>query len=206
VAEVARAIDELGLEGVMLHSNVDGVYVGDAAFEPRLAELDRRGAYVQLHPADPPTAPLPELPRWLMEFPFDTTRWHLPHCGGTVPFLAARLATLARRDPELARLTNGDPLPLLGRFYVDTAQADNEAALAATRAVIDIDRIVLGTVWPYAVLADGDDPQPALDRLLGPELRARVDRSNALRLAPSLHIRLRDEREVRRPEGYTRRT
>ena len=207
LVELARALDELSLDGVMLYSNVRGTYVGDPVFEPLLAEFDRRGAYVQLHPAEPQAAPLGSFPPWLMEFPFETTRavatllfggaldrypnirWHLPHCGGTVPFLAHRLATLLVRDPDLARRVSDDPLRLLGRFYVDTAQSHNEPALAATRALVDVSHIVLGTDWPYAVLADGDDPQPELDEL-GADIRRDVDRFNALRLVPSLRARL----------------
>jgi 6-methylsalicylate decarboxylase len=116
-------------------------------------------------------------------------RWHLPHCGGTVPFLAHRLATLLARDPGMASQVVGDPLRLLGQFHVDTAQSHNHPALAATRALVGVERIVLGTDWPYAVLAEGSDPQPELDAL-GPEIRRAVDRLNALALVPSLQARL----------------
>jgi predicted TIM-barrel fold metal-dependent hydrolase len=203
--ELAYALDVLGLDGAVLFSNVAGVYAGDERFAPVLQELDRRGAYVMLHPADPQAAPLGQFPGWLMEYPFETTRavvtllyggalqrcpairWQLPHCGGTVPFLADRLGTLVRREPELAARVGGDPVALLGRLFYDTAQADNEAALAATLHVVDAERIVFGTDWPFAVLADGPDPQPGLD-VLGE--RAAVDRDNALRMAPELGRRL----------------
>jgi predicted TIM-barrel fold metal-dependent hydrolase len=205
LAELAYALDVLGLDGAVLFSNVGGVYAGDERFAPVLEELDRRGAYVMLHPADPQVPPLPQFPGWLMEYPFETTRavvtllysgalqrhpairWQLPHCGGTVPFLADRLGTLVRREPGLAAEVGGDPVALLGRLFHDTAQADNDAALAATVRVVEPGRIVFGTDWPFAVLADGPDPQPGLD-VLGD--RAAVDRDNALRMAPELGRRL----------------
>src|SRR5205823_11839696 len=75
LAELTHALDVLELDGVALLSNVDGIYAGDPRIEPVWTELDRRGAYVFLHPAVPPAPPaLPEHPVWLYEFPFDTTR------------------------------------------------------------------------------------------------------------------------------------
>jgi predicted TIM-barrel fold metal-dependent hydrolase len=203
--ELAHALDVLGLDGVVLFSNAAGIYPGDARFAPVLEELDRRGAYVLLHPADPQATPLGGFPGWLFEYPFETTRavvsllysgalarrarirWHLPHCGGTVPFLADRLGTLVRREPKLAAEVGGDPPALLRRLFYDTAQAANDAALAATLHVVDAERIVFATDWPFAVLADGPDPQPGLD-VLGD--RQAVDRRNALRMAPELERRL----------------
>jgi predicted TIM-barrel fold metal-dependent hydrolase len=203
--ELPHALDVLGLDGVVLLSNAGGMYAGDERMEPLLAELDRRGAYVHLHPADPQALPLPRFPSWLIEYPFETTRavatllyggalhryprirWHLPHLGGTVPFLADRIGTLVLREPQAAAQAGGDPATLLRGLFLDTAQSHNDAALAATQRVADAERIVFGTDWPFAVLADGPDPQPGLDALGD---RAAVDRGNALRMVPSLARRL----------------
>jgi 6-methylsalicylate decarboxylase len=203
--ELTYALDVLGLDGVVLFSNVGGTYTGDARLDPVLQELDRRGAYVLLHPADPQATPLAGYPGWLFEYPFETTRavisllyggalhrhrrirWQLPHCGGTVPFLADRLGTLVLREPALAAKVGDDPAALLRRLFYDTAQSDNDAALTATLHVVDADRMVFGTDWPFAVLADGPDPQPGLAAL--PD-RDAVERENALRMAPEIERRL----------------
>jgi 6-methylsalicylate decarboxylase len=205
LAELAYALDELELEGVVLFSNVDGEYIGDERFFPVLEELDRRGAYVLLHPTEPVAPPLPRFPGWLVEYPFETTRavttllysgalgrfgrirWQLPHLGGTMPFLADRIGTLVAREPALAEAAGGDPVALLGRLFLDTAQSDNGAAIGAALAVTDAERIVFGTDWPFAALADGPDPQPGL-AVLGD--RAGVDREHALRMLPELGRRL----------------
>jgi predicted TIM-barrel fold metal-dependent hydrolase len=109
--EVARALDELGADGVVLQSNVDGRYLGDPLFEPLLAELDRRRAVAFLHPTSPPgwEAVSPHRPRPMLEFLFDTTRtvtdlvlsralerfpgirFVVPHCGGALALLADRV-------------------------------------------------------------------------------------------------------------------
>src|SRR3954454_6079960 len=69
LAELRYALDELELDGVALLSNVAGTYPGDAAWAPLFDELERRGAYVFLHP-QVPAAPLalPDHPMWLYEF------------------------------------------------------------------------------------------------------------------------------------------
>src|SRR5215212_7799962 len=65
VAELAHALDDLGLDGVLLFSNTAGTYLGDP-----------RGTYTFVHPGMPPyREPLGDLhPPWLYEFPFETTR------------------------------------------------------------------------------------------------------------------------------------
>ena len=74
VAELGHALDALQLDGVMLLSQVGGTYLGDQSLDPLMAELDRRAAYVFVHPTFPPNGqPLPH-PIWLYEFPFETTR------------------------------------------------------------------------------------------------------------------------------------
>ena len=91
LAEVARALDTLGADGIALLSNTLGVYLGDPALRPVLAELDRRRAVVFVHPSIPcahdhaqlaspakqyeASSPLATVYRGpLIEFFFDTTR------------------------------------------------------------------------------------------------------------------------------------
>ncbi len=108
---LAYALDELGSDGVAVETNTDGVYLGDARFAPLYEELDRRRAFVFVHPTSPPHAEQIALgrPRPMLEFIFDSTRtvsdlvftgtltrypnieWVFTHGGGTLPLLAARL-------------------------------------------------------------------------------------------------------------------
>jgi 6-methylsalicylate decarboxylase len=205
VAELVHALDVLKLDGVSLLSNVAGTYHGDPAWDPLWAELERRRAYVMLHPTAPPHAlPLPQHPLWLYEFPFDTTRaivnliysgtlerspsvrLQVSHLGGTATFLAHRIASLQTREPERARLAPRGALDAFRRLYYDTGLSNNEVALAATRALAPLEHIVFGTDWPYADLPPNGDPAPALE-LLGPD-RELVDARNALALVPRLAV------------------
>lgn len=203
LAELAHALDVLRLDGILLMSNVDGVYLGDPAWDPLFAELDRRDAYVFVHPAVPPyTQPLP-WPVWLYEFPFDTTRAvvqmiysgalerfphiriQLSHLGGAAPFLAHRIASLAEREPQLAREAPAGTVAYLSRFWYDTGLSNNEVALASTLAAVPLERVVFGTDWPYAALPPrGGDPGP--DLALGERDRALVDGVNPAALVPRL--------------------
>jgi 6-methylsalicylate decarboxylase len=201
--ELAFALDVLQLDGVALLSNVGGTYQGDPAWEPLWAELERRGAYVMLHPTSPPQPPpLPQHPIWLYEFPFDTTRaivnliysgtlerspsvrLQVAHLGGTVSFLADRIASLATREPEHAGSAPHGALSALARLYYDTGLSNNAAQVATVRSVAPLDRIVFGTDWPYAALPASGDPAPGLEAL-GPD-RPRVDGANAGALVPRL--------------------
>ncbi len=203
LAELERAYDELELDGVMLLSNVAGTYLGDPAWEPLMAALDARGAYVFLHPGFPPHALPLAHPVWLYEFTFETVRatanliysgtlerhpnirLQLAHLGGASPFLAHRLASLADREPAAAGAAPAGALAYLERLYYDTGLANNMAALASTLEVTPLEHIVFGTDWPYAALPpEGGDPAPGLAGL--GERRAPLEAANAAALVPRL--------------------
>lgn len=51
IAEISRALDELGMVGVAMNTTVLDQALVDSEFEPIFAELDRRGSALYLHPA-----------------------------------------------------------------------------------------------------------------------------------------------------------
>jgi predicted TIM-barrel fold metal-dependent hydrolase len=204
LAELTYALDHLGMDGVWLLSHVGGTYLGAPEWEPLFAELDRRGAYVFVHPALPPF-PLPlDHPVWLYEFPFDTTRaianliyggtferhprirFQFAHLGGTAPFLAHRIASLADREPERATAAPAGALEYLRRQWYDTGLSNHALAVRGALEVTTPDRVVFGTDWPYAALPEaGDDPAPEFDAF-DEAVRAQIDGGNAAALVPRL--------------------
>lgn len=112
LAELSYALDILKMDGVVLFSNSNGVYLGDKRFEPVFQELERRSAIVFVHPtASPdPVAHQLGLPDLLIDFTADTTRavaqmlysnrfartpnvkYIFSHAGGAIPYLAGRFA------------------------------------------------------------------------------------------------------------------
>jgi predicted TIM-barrel fold metal-dependent hydrolase len=200
--ELRHALDELALDGVMLTSHVAGTYLGDQALEPLMAELDRRGAYVFVHPTFPPNGqPLTQHPIWLYEFPFETTRamvnliyngtferyprirWQFAHLGGVAPFLAHRVASLAEREPDQTAAAPAGALAYLTRQYYDTGLSNHQVAVEATAEIAPFEHIVFGTDWPYLALPDDDDVAPGLS-FLGDGPRAQLEGEHARALVP----------------------
>ena len=161
-------------------------------------------AYAFVHPATPPTGlVLPHYPRWLFEYPFDTTRalanliysgaleryphirLQFAHLGGTSLFLAHRLASLADREPEKATLAPAGVLQYLRSQYYDTGLSNNTVALASALEATTLDRVVFGSDWPYLAQPPGNDPSDDFARL-DPADRARIDAGNARALVPRL--------------------
>ncbi len=105
------ALDHLHADGIALHTNYHGQYLGDPAFEPVMADLDQRHAVAVLHPTSPACWEAISFgrPRPLLEFPIDTTRavfnlvltgtldrypnirFVIPHTGAALPVLADRV-------------------------------------------------------------------------------------------------------------------
>lgn len=196
LTEITYALDVLQLDGVGVLTNYDGRYLGDRQFEPVLAELDRRGAVVHVHPNLPPTmsdAKL-RLPAPVLEFTFDTTRMVaelilaetlaryrnlslvLSHLGGTLPWAAWRLSML----DDLPSADGGRREPVrdqLRRLYYDVALSASPEALALAADVVGADRLLYGSDIPFA-------PEPFIaknTREVHPDLVART-RDNTQRL------------------------
>ncbi len=74
--ELARALDELKLQGVLLLSHIRGKPLTDPRFRPFFEEADRRGLFVLIHPMLP-MGMAEELKDYvlgpLVGFPFDST-------------------------------------------------------------------------------------------------------------------------------------
>jgi predicted TIM-barrel fold metal-dependent hydrolase len=167
--ELVYALDVLRLDGIGLLTNYRGAYLGDTAFEPLLAELDRRGVPAFLHPARPAGRDQPTfgLPASVYEFPFETTRTIanllyagaldrypglrliVAHAGGAVPFLAGRLADAAVISPAVAHRVPADPVGALRRLSFDTALSANPYTLPSLHALADPGRVVFGTDFPF---------------------------------------------------------
>ena len=203
--EIEFALDTLKADGIGLLTSYGGRYPGDPAFAPVFDELDRRGAVVYFHPTNAPCSTcLPEIPAATLEFPFDTTRaivsllyggtfarcrnirFIFSHAGGTVPFLAERIARLAARPEFKAKVPNG-VLPELQRLYYDTALSANWLAFRSLFELVGSDRVLFGSDYPFAPEATlAATVKGLIDMGLGdPVLRA-IECDNALALFPHL--------------------
>lgn len=171
-AVAIEALDELGLDGVVVGTTYAGATLGDPALDSLWAELDARGAWVFVHPSAPAddARPALKLPPFLYEFTFETTRamtdlllagvvqrhprirWHLAHAGGALPAVAARLA----RDAERTAIASaGHP----------HRAAAAEAGLLTPDAI----RAALGRLFYDTALAPTPSAMDAVRTIAAPE-------------------------------------
>lgn len=207
IAEIGHAFDVLGADGIVLmSSHLDGTYLGDARFDPVMAELDRRGAVVFVHPQVPTTgvAPNVQIPVFAMDFTFDTTRaafnmvfngtierypnirFVLAHAGGTVPYLAWRFGLLWAPGSDLASRAPKGAMHYLRSFWYDTALSATPQALGSLLQLVGPDRILFGSDFPFAPEPITRASVAGIERseLLDDDARAAIERESALALFP----------------------
>jgi 6-methylsalicylate decarboxylase len=204
---IEYALDVLRLDGIGLMSNYDAKWPGDRSFAPVFDELNRRAAVVYFHPTCPTFARnlIPEVPPAITEFVFDTTRainsllysgtlsrcpnikFIFSHGGGTVPFLADRIASLARRPTATdlrAQIPNGVEHELRKLYYDVVSLTGNLAGMQALLSFADPTHLLFGTDFPYYRI-DQVDEGSAASKI--PELESRaINRDNARALFPRL--------------------
>lgn len=179
LAETSRCMDELGMVGITLGCSVLGRALTEPLFEPLYAELNSRAATLFLHPvgdiADGPfgtsgrlnilagfyiedTVAAVRLAEAGIPSRYPDLKIVVPHLGGLVPLLVARLQRVA--SPVLGELQ---------KMWFDTLNDQTEAVRCAC-ASLGPQRFVYGTDYPYASEA---------------EYRERLDRLSRLGLPPA---------------------
>ena len=203
--EIGYALDTLKLDGVVMLTNFNGVYLGDKRLDPVFDELNRRGATVFIHPTSPICWQQSALgyPRPMVEFTFDSTRavvnlifsgtttrcpkvrFIVPHAGGTLPFLARRIGMFARG------LTGSTPVPAeehLRKMYYDLAGSPGSNALAPLLEMTERSHILYGSDYVHTpeAIVSAHLAELLSSKLLSPEDFRAIARGNALALFPRL--------------------
>jgi predicted TIM-barrel fold metal-dependent hydrolase len=188
VAEAVYALDELGVDGVTVETNAHGRYLGDPSFAPLLEELDDRSAVIFVHPTSPACTPqlLPEQPRPMVEFLFESTRniadvflggtierypnlkIIVPHSGGVLALVADRLE--AFRGLILGGSADRPSVrELLGRLWYDMAGTPFPLALPTLSAVVGTDHLLYGSDYPWTPDIGIDAQVRSVDTAAAPE-------------------------------------
>jgi predicted TIM-barrel fold metal-dependent hydrolase len=201
--EVAYALDTLKLDGVVMLTNFNGVYLGDKRLDPVFDELNRRGAVVFIHPTSPICWQQSALgyPRPMIEFTFDSTRavvnlifsgtttrcpkvrFIVPHAGGTLPFLARRIGMFGR---GLAGSISTEEH--LRKLYYDLAGSPGSNAIAPLLEMTERSHILYGSDYvhtPEAVVS-AHLAELLSSKLLSEEDFRAIARGNAIALFPRL--------------------
>jgi len=204
--EIAYSLDTLKLDGIVMLTNFNGVYLGDKRLDPVFDELNRRSAVVFIHPTSPICWQQSALgyPRPMIEFTFDSTRavvnlifssttarcpkirFIVPHAGGTLPFLARRIGMFGR---VLGAGLTGAPViaeEQLRRLYYDLAGSPGSNALAPLLEMTETSHVLYGSDYvhtPEAVVSAHLAELLSSKLLSADDFRA-IGRGNALDLFP----------------------
>ena len=84
---------------------------------------------------------------------FANIRMIFSHGGGTMPFLVERFTGMARSAQFAPKFPQGFG-GAAAKFYYDTAQVANPAAMSALSKVVPISQIVFGTDYPFRTAAE----------------------------------------------------
>jgi 6-methylsalicylate decarboxylase len=203
---IGHAYDELSADGVILLASTRGVYLGESAWEPVMAELDRRRAVVLIHPGPLAGAPVPGLHPAIEDFLLDTTRaatnlvlkgvlhrypnirFILSHAGGFVPYAAYRIAAIANVVDPSVDATN--LLNDLTAFYFDTALSASPTVLPSLLEFARPGHVLFGSDWPYAPQDTVGHFASQLDNYSGVDAPGHqaINRTNAEALFPRLAV------------------
>ncbi|KAH8160239.1 hypothetical protein CIB48_g8020 [Xylaria polymorpha] len=166
-----HSFDVLGADGVTLFTSYGGRCLGSSDFKALWCELDQRKAVVFVHPSlpiQPGDGYEGMLPPPLVDFPHETThaavnlitcntvrdypncKIILSHGGGTLPYVATRIAHLAVDAGLLAGKTADDVLVDAISFCFDVALIGFTDPLELLTRFAREDHILWGSDYPFA--------------------------------------------------------
>lgn len=171
IAELNHALDDLHCDGIGLMTQYGERFLGDPLFAPLFDELNRRKAVVYVHPTycECDATVLPQIPASMIEFPHNTTRaivslifsgtfarcpdirFIFSHAGGTLPYIASRIAGVGAVDRGLAHHIPNGVLPILQKQYYDTALSVNPFTLPLLLKLVSANNVLLGTDYPFSM-------------------------------------------------------
>ena len=172
--ELAFAVQELGLAGVEIGTNVNGTYFDQAELDPFWEAAEALGCLILLHPSHPPLAGV-DLSRYFIHNmvgrPAESTvsiaymicggvfdrypglKVCMVHGGGCLPYLLGRLHKGFEVAPHLAAAkTSRQPDDIAKHLYYDSLLHTPEAL-----------RFLIGSVGETQVLMGSDYPYPMHD-------------------------------------------
>jgi uncharacterized protein len=182
-AELERSVKELGFKGWKTHSNFGDSYIDERRYWPILAKAEELGVVIYLHPVAPMikelrTYGLPlagaafgfgvetatAMMRLVLSGAFDAfpkLKIMLGHYGEGLPFLMQRIdhpfvrPHLKASDPEVVPDLGRLPSEYLRDNMLMTTSGNYlPAAFKCTREALGMEKILLGTDYPYEEMTD----------------------------------------------------
>jgi predicted TIM-barrel fold metal-dependent hydrolase len=201
--EIEYVLDTLKADGICMMTDYDGKFLGDPAFAPVMAELNRRRAVVYTHPFRNACCRnlVPDVFEPTIELGTDTTRtiaslifggtaarfpdirFIFSHGGGSAPYLVQRFTYLAQARRDLKDRFPEGPIHYLQKFYYDTANASTVHPLASLTKLVKPTQILFGTDFPFLTAKATAADLRATGMFSDTDLAA-IDRGNAVELMP----------------------
>lgn len=167
-AELTRGMQELGLKGMRISTNIAGMELGDARLDPFWARAEKDGALIMLHPQGftEPERLEPYFMTNAVGQPLETTlalaqmifggvferfpnlKLCAAHGGGYFPFYLGRFEQSYRERKECRVHISKSPAEFVRQIWFDTVVFRPDA-IGYLAGVVGADRIVMGTDSPY---------------------------------------------------------
>jgi aminocarboxymuconate-semialdehyde decarboxylase len=169
IAEMDRAVDELGFKGLQVGGTVDGRNLDEPQFRPFWAAVEAKGIPVILHPSGYPEGnrlgdyfltncignPLETMvaaTRMIFGGVFEDhpeLRLVLVHGGGYLPFYCSRADHTWEMRPETrVKIPDHPPSHYMKRLFYDTV-VFQPLYLRHLIEIVGIERVMLGTDYPF---------------------------------------------------------
>jgi len=197
--EMHRAINELGLKGIMLFSHAGGRSLDNPDFEPIYAAAEAQAVPLVLHPTCPAWAQAISdhaiIP--MLGFMVDTSIAMLriilsgilerypklsivhPHCGGVLPYLMARVEEQTQVKKRGRHHITQSPATYYANVYLDLASTSARTIEFACRSS-QPDKLLFASDHPWIQIDAG---QEALEQAeIDPQHKIKILRTNACRL------------------------
>jgi predicted TIM-barrel fold metal-dependent hydrolase len=180
LTEIDYALDHLGAKGFAILTNANGVYLGEPVLDDVFLKLSQRKATVLIHPTTCrlcsetegekaiESCPLPQYPRPMLEFFFDTARtvshlilsrtvercpgitFIIPHCGSVLPSIVERITSYSARIYKNNSISTDRVRHLFKtRFYFDLAGFPFPDQIHGIMRFTDSSRLLYGTDYPF---------------------------------------------------------
>jgi aminocarboxymuconate-semialdehyde decarboxylase len=167
-AELTRGMQELGLKGMRISTNIARAELGDRKFDPFWARAEKEGALIMLHPQGftEPERLEPYFMTNAVGQPLETTlalaqmifggvferfpklKLCAAHGGGYFPFYLGRFEQSYRERAECRVNISKSPAEYLRNIWFDTVVFRPDA-IGYLADVVGADRIMLGTDSPF---------------------------------------------------------
>ena len=193
--EMTRAVNELGLKGVAIGSNIAGIQLDNPLLIPFYQKATEMDLPVFIHPMTPAGSEVMKQYRLapLIGFEFDLTlalcrlvysgimeqlpelKIVISHLGGAIPYLFERIDNGYRAYPECSENIPRLPSEYMKRVYYDTVSFYQPALLCAYLAV-GAEQLVMGSDYPHVIgdlersvttIEEMEIPQGDKEKILG---------------------------------------